>query len=441
MEQNEILIPEIPEKKNKKKIWLVAAGVLAACLLVGALAFACIVKLYHTNERKLLQGFITLAEEVGDWNEIWKAETGKDFANASDQMQLTTTMNVSGEDLPITLGIDVVSRKDVEAKRLQTSLILSVSNTDLAEIIAYGNEKKIMLAMPDFFRQNLSFQTTHIEQQYNQSLWAEKFGKMEKEEITIDLFDGEDKAEKEIDIEQLINKWKEMDTEGITIEELENDSENSTVYHDTQYRIVLPQELVEGIVETESTQDSGEKTEELVSDVVLLVSMDKDNRIVQIKFEEPVLISAGGKETISISGSMMFRGEERSIDDIDVRCEWDIPMDALELDEKTKEALEAFGNKSGSQDKIEIVTDMNIVLNENDISVVADLNTLTISVDRLGTYKVTGSVKAEPLQEAIRPLEGETISLFEITEEEYEDLTTQISHNLYKWIAALESVY
>lgn len=428
MEKNEINIPEIPEKKNKKKIWLVAAGILAACLLVGTMAFACIVKLYNTSERKLLKGFISLAEEVGDWNEIWK--------NASDRMKLTTIMNVSGEELPITLGIDVESMRDVEAKRLQTSLIFSVSNTDLAEITTYGDEKKIMLAMPDFFRQNLSFQTTHIEQQYNQSLWAEKFGKMEEEEISIDLFAGEDKAEKEIDIEQLINKWKEMDTEKITIEELEE-----AVDYCTQYRIVLPQELVESIVETESTQDSGQKTEELASDVALLVSMDKNNRIMQIKFEEPVLISIGGKKPISVSGSMMFLGEERSIDDIAVRCEWDIPMDALELDEKTKEALEVFGNKSGLQDNIEFVTDMNIALDGNDISVVADLNKLTISVDRLGTYKITGSVKAEPLKEEIRPLEGETISLFEITEEEYEDLTTQISHNLYKWIAALESVY
>ncbi|MDD6812538.1 MAG: hypothetical protein PUD93_11910 [Lachnospiraceae bacterium] len=426
MEQNEINIPEIPEKKNKKKIWLVAAGILAACLLVGTMAFACIVKLYNTSERKLLKGFISLAEEFGDWNEIWKVETGKDFANASDRMKLTTIMNVSGEDLPITLGIDVESMRDMEAKRLKSSLIFSVSNTDLAEVITYADEKKIMLAMPDFFRQNLSFQTNHIERQYNQSLWAEKFGKMEEEEISIDLFAREDKTEKEIDIEQLINKWKEMDTEGITIEEMEE-----TVDHYTQYRIVLPQELVESII----------KTEELASDVALLVSMDKRNRIMQIQFEEPVLISNGVKEPISVSGSMMFLGEERSIDDIAVRCEWDIPMDALELDEKTKEALEVFGNKSGLQDNIEFVTDMNIALDENDISVVADLNKLTISVDRLGTYKITGSVKAEPLKEEIRPLEGETISLFEITEEEYEDLTTQISHNLYKWIAALESVY
>lgn len=452
--QNEIQIPEIAEKQNKKKTWIVAAGILVACFIVVAVSIVAIIKIYNTDERKLLKGFMNLAEEVGEWNEVWERETGRNLVDYMDKAKFTGVLNLSSEELPITVGIDLVSMQDVDAKKMQSSMTVSVSNIDLAEITVYGDEKQMIVAMPDFWRQNLAFKTNHIEKQYNNSLWADMLGEIDNEEISIDLFAEQEEQNIEIDVEQLVEEWKELKESGLTIEKLDKtveidvQSRNNTVYQCSQYRIVIPQELAESLIEL-GNSDGGEENEkqpentveEIVSDIVLLVSMDKSNQIVQLQFEKPLALSTGAGENIEFSGYMMFLGKERSIDDMLVRLKWSIPMEVMELDDETKNALESFGKSEDLLDTIEVVTDMNIIFNENDVSVFTDLDKLTMSVDSLGTYKLTGSVKVEPLEETIKPLEGETIQLFQITQEELEDLQNQLLKNLDKWSAAIDSIY
>lgn len=458
MEQNEtnfeIQIPEIAEKQNRKKTWFMAAGILAACFVVVAIIIVVVVKIYNTDERKLLKGFANLAEEAGEWNTVWKDETGNNLSHYMDNGKLTASFNLSAEELPVTIGIDVEGMRDIDAKRLQSFMILSVSNVDLTEITVYGDEKQMIVSTPDFWRQNLAFQTSHIEEQYNNSIWADEFGKIDEEEITIDWFAETQEQGIQIDYEKLIEEWKAFKESGLTIEKLDKtleidvQSRNNTVYQCSQYRIIIPQEIVESIVElgnttTEDVYGTEQEIviEEIASDIVLLVAMDKHNQIVQLQFEEPVLLSTGADEKIEFSGYVMFLGKERSIDDTLVRFKWNIPMGALITDEETKETWEEYGVSEEYLPDVDVVADMNIIFDENDINVTMDLNELTMAVDTLGTYKMTGRIIAEPLQETIKPLEGETIQLFKMTEEEYEDLQNQLIDNLDKWSAALDSIY
>ncbi|MBQ6806262.1 MAG: hypothetical protein IJO97_02375 [Lachnospiraceae bacterium] len=432
MEQNEIQIPEIEEKQNQKKTWLVAAGILAACFIVVAVVIVAVIKIYNTDERKLLKGVTNLAKEVAECDEVWAKET--------DKSKTTTVLNVSAEEMPITIGIDVEALSDAEAKRMQTSMAVSVSNINLAEFIVYGDEQQMMIEMPDFWRQILVFETENIDEQYNNSRWLAEIGPIFEEEFSIDLFEEKDDETIEIDLERLIEGWKDFQKEGFTIEKLEKKIEidvsakNNMIYECDQYRVVIPQTMLKSIIKEE-------QGDTIVNDIVLLVAMDKNNKIVQVQLEEPMLLSTGVNEEIEFSGYVMFLGKERSIDDTVVRFKWNIPMEALELDKETREIIESFGNTDDSLDKIDIVTDMNMMFDENDMNVAIDLDELTMSVGWLGSYKMTGSVVVEPLQENIQPLEGETIQLFEMTDAEYADLTNQFWENLYKLAEAFESIY
>ena len=59
------------------------------------------------------------------------------------------------------------------------------------------------------------------------------------------------------------------------------------------------------------------------------------------------------------------------------------------------------------------------------------------SVDRVGSFKLTGKIKLEPLEEAIEAPAGETIRLFEISEEEYGNMREQVMKKIWRWLKAL----
>ncbi len=427
-EKHEIEIPQINanEEKGKKRLW--TAGIVTACLVVVLLLAVTLWKVYFSDERRLLKGISVLSEEALAVKNIWKERSDSELYEVFDKGQLTAVLNISGEELPITLGLDTKTMRDVDARKMKSDISISVSNMKLAEMILYGDKKQVIFSLPDFWKQNLSFGTTHIEQQYNQSMWAEIFGNIGEEEITLDLFQKSKTEEKEI-AEKLAEEidFKKL-LEEVTIEkEATNGKEGTNGKEAEQYRVTIPQAVWEEAVASD-----------VVSDVVCLIELDKKNRIQTIQIEEMEVLTNSVNEAISISGTISFQGEQRSIDDIHVMLETKLPMQALQLEEELQSVMEIFGNQRGVEDYITILTDVNLSFDENDIGVSADLNELTISVDRIGTYKIRGSVKAEPLSDGISPLEGEIIPLFEMTQREYEDLAQQFMNYVNKWERVLQ---
>lgn len=450
----EIQIPEIEEKKHWNWKWKMAAGVFVGCIVIFAVAAVIFAKCYFTEERALLKAFQNLAEEIQEQQALWEEVSGNGPADSLNRIKLTTVCNLSGEELPFTLGVDTVLLRDADARRMEADTVFSVMNNRLAELNLYGEDRTLSVGLPDFFEQNLVFDTERIDIQYNASLLAEKFGALEEHAFSIDLFP----TKKFLPWMRYPENWQD----GIVMEKMEElidinvPERENTKYRCSQYRLTISKDWVnnrmteimtaaeekfvaEGAAaETGSTAaEEAEITAEIMRDIVVTIAVEeKNDRIVRISLEEPVAVSIGAEEhkiEVETTGDICFLGERRSIDDIVVSMESEIPLNALGLDEWL---LAVFGGKDDAEDKIEMQLRAELLYDENDTSVTADLHKLTVSVDRIGTYKLTGEAVLAPLREEIEPPAGENIRLFEMTEEEYQDLKQQIMEKVWRWMKA-----
>lgn len=432
----EIQIPEIEQENRQRKGWSKTVWILLICFMIMAVIVTVVMTLYHTDERKVLAGFTGLAKEAEEWNELWQEKSGLKFSHSMDKGKMQGSFNISAEEIPFTLGIDIENVRDLDARQVKNNIVFSISNIALAEISVYGDEQEVMISTPDFWKQNLRFQTKHIEEQYNHSIWADIFGPIEENEISIDLFPQSERTEGCIDLGKIIANWKEYTEAGMVIEKMEEPIEitvqdrKQAVYKCSQYRIQIPQDIVEDFTQEEIS---------IQSDLVLAAAMDKHDRMVQLRLEEPLWLAMGTREgtPVEISGEILFLGKERSLDDTLVKAECRIPKEAILTNENMKNFLEEMELGQELLPDVEIVTDMKIHFEGDDIGVTVDFDKLTMAVEGFGTYKMTGSVQMEPLEEAIRPFEGETLELFQMQEEDYQDLNNQFLHNLDKWRNAL----
>lgn len=433
----EIQIPEIEEKKRWNPKWKIAAGILAGCIVVFAAVAIVFVRLYFTEERALLKALGNLAAEMRERQALWEEASGNGPEDSLNRIKLTTVCNLSGDELPFTLGVDTVLLRDADARRMKAGTEFSVMNNKLVELDLYGEGRSLSVGLPGFFEQNLVFDTERIDIQYNASLLAEKFGTLDDRAISIDLFP----AYRLLSWMPYLEDWQD----GIHMEKLEElidinvpERENMK-YRCSQYRLTISKDWInDRMAEIKAAvAEEAEIMAEIMQDIVVIIAVEeKNDRIVRISLEEPIAVSAGTKEhkiEIETTGNICFLGEDRSIDDIVVSVESEIPLTALGLDEWL---LAVFGNKDGTEDKIEMQLRAELLYDENDTSVTADLHKLTVSVDRIGTYKLTGEAVLAPLREAIEPPAGESIRLFEMTEGEYQDLQQQILKKVWRWMKA-----
>lgn len=408
----EIQIPEIEEKKHWNRKWRIAAGILAGCIVIFAVAAAIFAKCYFTEERELLKAFRNLAGEIQERQELWEEASGNGPEDSLNRIKLTTMYNLSGEELPFTLGIDTVLLRDASVRKMKANTEFSVMNNTLVEWNLYGEDKTLSMSLPGFFEQNLIFDTERIDIQYNASLLAEKFGALEDGALSIDLFP----KKKFLSWMPYLEGWQE----GISIEKLETlidinvPEKDDRQYRCSQYRLTISKDwldhgikgLIEAVSEdmTEHNDDvngqisGGVNAVEVVQDIVVNIAVEeKIDRIVRISLEEPIALSVGQNEhkiEMEMTGYICFLGEARSIDDIVVSMESEIPLKVLGLDERL---LAVFG-KDGAEDKIGTELRAELLYDEDDTSVTASLHKLTVSVDRIGTYKLTGEAVLEPLQ-------------------------------------------
>ncbi|MCH5254724.1 MAG: hypothetical protein J1F41_07345 [Lachnospiraceae bacterium] len=452
MEQwQEIRIPEIqkqPNKSRKTAVPVTAVSVIAIGLILLAAAAFWFFKIYRSDERKLLNGFRNLAQEIEERQILWEQAEGNAPAR-NRNCKIETSFNLSGEKLPVTLGVDTTILRDAEAHKLRSSTDLSVMNRKIVETELYGEDEVLMLALPDIFRQNLAFDTKRIDRQYNNSLLAEKFGRIEKGELSIDLFPEEREQTwgTPEDWENFLSDLKKNigsseDSARINIEKLDEsvvievpDTVNRQ-YQCSQYRMIYPKEML-GSVETNGIKIT------IQEDLVLLTALDNNDRIIQIALDEPLEYTVEFESTrflVKTDGSICFLGEGRSIDDIVVSM--DMSMMQTEQSEGEDSLFSSLRKFLKLEDtRYEIQSNFHILYSENDTRVTTNINQLTASFGNAGDYKVTGEINLEPLQEEIEPLEGETLQVFEVTEEEYEDLEDQLRQTIKKWLRALSYLY
>lgn len=136
--------------------------------------------------------------------------------------------------------------------------------------------------------------------------------------------------------------------------------------------------------------------------------------------------NAEEKIEIKVNGSICFLGEDRTIDDIVVSMQAEMPFNL-------------FGETV--EDGVKIQMSAEALYRENDTSVIADLHKLTVSVDSIGNFKLTGEAVLEPLRKEIKAPAGENIRLFEMTEEDYQDLKEQLFKKIWRWIKAYSKFF
>lgn len=446
MEQmGEIRIPEIEEKKrlrgphrwNRK----MTAGIFAVCIAVSAVAALIFVKLYFTEERALLHAFGNLAKEVQEWQELWEEATGNGPGNGLDQISLTTVCNFSGEELPFTLGIDTTLVRDADARKMKADAKLSVRNVKLMEMELYGEDRELMLTLPDFFEHSFSFDADRIDEQYNASLFAKIFGKLEDCELSLDFFPERNP----VSWARHLEGWQEA----VLIEKLEKPLDikvperDDRQYRCSQYRLTISADWINARLAECMEALAGLSAEngivtESGQDIAVIISVEeKTDRIIRISPEKPIVLSIGKDEErieFAVSGDICFLGDNRSIDDIVVSMRTELPLSILGVDERL---LAVFGNKHDVTDKIAVEWNTEILYDETDTSVTARLHKLTVSVDRIGTFQLNGDAVIKPLREEIEPPEGESIRLFEINEEAYQNLRDSIMKKIWRYLKAL----
>lgn len=441
----EIQIPEIEEKKHwggpDGRKWKIAAGLLAVGMVVFACSVFAFTKWYFSAERVLLRAFGNLTEEVLERRELWEAATGNGPGEEWNRAKFTTVFNLSGDGLPLTLGVDTTLERDADVRKMKSRTKFSVSNTKLAELEVYGEDKTLVLTLPEFFEENFAFDTERIDEQYNGSLFARIFGTLKGYEISVDLFPKGNP----VSWMRYFEGWQE----NVRIEKLEKSVDISVPEKDNrqyrcgQYRLTIAADWINTLF-TDGVEAAGGfwakdgMTAGVAQDIIINVAMEEENdRIVRISFEEPLVIFVGSEEgriEVKTSGEVCFLGEGRSVDDILVSMQTELPLTAIGIGERL---LAVFGNKSGTEDNIIIELRAESLYNEADACVTSDLHKLTVSVDRVGSFKLTGKIKLEPLEEAIEAPAGETIRLFEISEEEYGNMREQVMKKIWRWLKAL----
>lgn len=439
---DEIRIPEIEEKTGQK--WKLAAGIAAGCIIIAAVSLFFLIRFFHSEEKALYRGLKNLADEIVERQALWEEETGMTLAEGPGAVAVDTVLNFSGEELPFTLGIDSQMQRDPDAKKLYACTQLSVMNNDLAEIAVYGEGETIIVSLPDFFRQNLEFETERIDRQYNNSLLAEKFGRIEGEEISFELFPDQTSSWQErtgitrniIDgLLQSGKKSEEPELEAIVIEEEEEPvkiripEKEEQEYECIRYHVTIPKDTIAAF--------APETGVEISEDVVLLIAVEEDTeRIIQISLEEAVPVIGlieGSDEPVWLEGTICFLGEARSIDDIVLELECRISLKEL----LKVEGVLSYFDRIHPIDigDVQLRLKAELCYEEEDVCTTIQPCSLTVKAGSLGEYKIAGKMSVEPLRKEIRPPEGDTIRIFEITEGEYKDLERQIWKKMQKWVA------
>ncbi len=439
---NQIYIPQMEEKprKNTKVVVAVILGCVAVFAAIAVAGVFVVRAAYNSDERRFIKGFVNLAEEINERRQLWETATGESLADGGGTTQAEMSFNLSGDELPFTIGLDMSYLKDSSLRKIRSDAVLSVMNNDLLSYTIYGDDKRVMLSIPEIWQQNFEFSPNHIDRQYNESLLAEEFGTIDSGDISIDFF-----SENEDDLSSTVFKdWLESVLEfsqnmknsstgtvqGISIEKLDGTvdvsfpEKDDKEYECRQYRMVISKEWIESTQDTEVTVNTSgmEVSTTVSSDFVILIDMNKNDRIIRISTEKPVQFTVESDEFSGIAGYSMsvgFLGEKRSIDDIYVSMKIDYSLDLTGWD--------------SGEEKFLIQCDAQVGYDESDACVTADINKLEISNDSIGSIRLTGKIDMEPLKEKIKPLEGETIQLFRITEEEYEDLENQLYDTIMKW--------
>lgn len=432
---DEILIPILEEQPGKN--WKKAAGILTVCFLMVLCISGIIYIVYNTPERRVMRGFGHLAEEIKELQSESNSLQGESDGLQSSGLQVSTKLNVSGDGLPNTIGVDAILLMELEEQglnvpeqnvqekntrkedvydeyRIFIDNKFSVMNNELATVSLYLDEWEdlIQAALPDFWDGRLELALDNLDSQYNKSVIADYWGTVPENGISLHL------PTKRFSMQQLLEGMRVEEIGETTVEEkgdvVVGAIEKARKYKCKQYRVWFPE-----------------------PGITAEIALDRKNYIRKIVLLEPWKIAEAESdmgtsiypEMICVENAQfMLLGERHSIDDIGVSIGTRIESEKwswLNVTSSEKGLLQADLQMEGK-----------VTCGEKgriDAPVSFEVSRLTISVDNIGEYLVTGTASAGRLVEQPWPLTGEAVAITELSEETYLEIEENIRREIEKW--------
>ena len=428
---NEILIPVIEERPGKN--WKKAAGILTVCFLMVLCIFGIIYIVYNTPERRIMRGFGHLAEEIKELKD--KSNSSQDGGNGlqeesaglqSGGLQVSTKFNVSGEGLPNTIGVDTILMVEPEEQgrnRISADTKFSVMNNELASVNLYIDEREdlIQAALPDFWDGHLELDQDNLDSQYNKSVIANYWGTVPENGISLHL------PAKRLTMQQLLDGMTVEETGNVTVEETGDatvgEVKNVTIgtvagrtrqYKCKQYQVWFPE-----------------------LGITAEIALDRKNYIRKIVLPESwKIVEAESDKGTSVlpemicieSAQFTLFGERHSIDDIGISI-------GIRIESEKWNWLTVASSEKGLL-QADLQLEGKIICGEkgrNDAAVSFELSELTLLVDDLGEYRITGTASAGRLAMHPQPLTGEAVVITELPEETYLEIEENIREEIEKW--------
>lgn len=459
---------QVQNKKKKGKVWVIAACVIALFVILGLSARAYYI---NTAAYKFAKGFQNLGAEMEEMKNPLSEKIGmqdiltmmeEEGSHVKTRMDFTINTFLGST----TLGIDTDLYKDMQAKELDSSTVLSVMNYEVAHLDLYGNEEMICFSVPELFLENMYFDTENVVSQYNDSVFAEDdlFGKASMEDFSVELFPDEEES---VSIVSWTNTSKFMEEygkdieawrESTTIEKVEKGLYRMRFGQPETDRLVMDilhdYTNIYGVGEIDLDEEMEEYDQFVASDVSLLFEINKNNRIESVALEHPIELLDG---EASMDLELFFLGEDRSIDKIQGKitminvlgdkmeavCQlvqtleednYQIDMDMKYMDypeedysgkmkltmgcDASKDSFDMAFSMKEDGDTFEMTAEGSLDDIVQGESFALELDEFTLDMDGEELCKISGDISVEPLEEKITPSAEAETAIFEMSYDE-----------------------
>lgn len=197
---NEEILKKSNSNKNKLIIIL---SVVALLFVLGGVGVYAII---NSNPKvKVFNALKETSEELKSKETLTEKIAGKDYLKALeekgiDQKMKFTLKSTNFKELADLngVGISLDSTIDEKNKKLMVNIGGEYKGTSIAKAQFYTDNKKLMLSVPEFYNSWFTCDAENIQNQYNNSLFAQN-GKLPNQEISIKAFgnDGDKILDKE----------------------------------------------------------------------------------------------------------------------------------------------------------------------------------------------------------------------------------------------------
>lgn len=473
---------------SKKKTGKVLA--IVACVIVLFVIIGVSVGAYYTNTAayKFAKGFQNLGAEMEEMKNPLSKKVGmQDILTMMEEegSHVKSGMNFSTDTFlgSVTLGVDTDLYKDMQAKQLDSSTVISVMNYEVAHLDLYGTEERICFSIPELFLEDMYFDAENVVSQYNDSVLADDylFGKLTMDDFSIELFPEDGGAAgswgNENYLKDEYGKQLEACRENMTIEKVEKGLYRMTFTQQDTDRLVM--DILHnyddyGIEDIDLDEEMEDYDQFIASDVSFLFEINKKNRIESITLEKPIDLLDG---EASIDMELFFLGEDRIIDkmqgkitmvnvdgdEMEAVCQliqtideddYQIDMDLKYMDygendyngkmkltmdcDASKDTFDMSLSMKEDGDTLEMLAEGGLDDIVQGESFVLDLDEFTVEADGEQLFKITGDIEVEPLKEKITPGVKAETAIFEMSYAEVGDIFYKLAEEYESLLDLLE---